>query len=171
MTVQKTKPRASVAPLFMELVPGDLQVPEVHQDSNAHGRLQKNREPFPAPWGNSAGQLRHRGNVTHQVYAPLVSPSSHLGEWRPLLGMDSLFQIGCPLVHQPPSPLKQVRPRIGRLGLVGHRMRKRRLDDLARMVGFHAQSLKLDLKPCGTAAIFRFCSIRGSRVIEKGGPS
>ena len=50
----------------------------------------KNREPFPAPWGTNARQLRHRGNVTHQAYAPLVSQSTRLGERRPLLGSDPL---------------------------------------------------------------------------------
>ena len=44
-------------------------------------------------------------------------------------------QIRGPIVHQPPPTLEQIRPRVGRLGLVADHVRKRRLDHLPRVVG------------------------------------
>ena len=38
-------------------------------------------------------------------------------------------------MHEPPPPLEQVRPRVGRLDRVADRVRQRRLDDLPRVVG------------------------------------
>jgi len=43
-------------------------------------------------------------------------------------------QVLGPIVHEQPPPLEQVRPRVGRLHLVLHHVRERRLDDLARVV-------------------------------------
>ena len=44
-------------------------------------------------------------------------------------------KVGRPVVHEPPPPLEQVRPRVGGFDLVLNDMRQRRLDDLARVVG------------------------------------
>ena len=41
-----------------------------------------------------------------------------------------------PIVHEPPPTLEQVRPRVGRFDLVLHRVRERRLDDLAWVIRF-----------------------------------
>ena len=43
-------------------------------------------------------------------------------------------QVAHPVVHQPAPPLEQVRPRVGRLGLVAHHVRQRGLDHLPRVV-------------------------------------
>ena len=40
-----------------------------------------------------------------------------------------------PVVHEPPPPLEQVRPRVRRLDLVMHHVRERRFDHLAWVVG------------------------------------
>ena len=45
-------------------------------------------------------------------------------------------EIGGPLVHQAAPTLEQVRPRVGRFDLVLHRVRERRLDDLAWVIRF-----------------------------------
>ena len=47
----------------------------------------------------------------------------------------SSAKVGGPIVHEPSAPLEQVRPRVGRLGLVADHVRQRRLDHLLRVVG------------------------------------
>ena len=44
-------------------------------------------------------------------------------------------KVRLPVVHQPPPPLEQVRPCVGRFYLVLDHVSERRLDDLPRMVG------------------------------------
>ena len=63
-----------------------------------------------------------------------VVPSVIASAPRRVFGSATSVKIGRPIVHQPPPPLEQVRPRVGGLDRVPHHVRERRLDDLAGMV-------------------------------------
>ena len=45
-------------------------------------------------------------------------------------------EVGCPIVHEPPPPFEQVRPRVGRLHLVLDHVGERGLDDFTWMIRF-----------------------------------
>ena len=63
--------------------------------------------------------------------APVVAHRSSTGSWTVT---EAAIQIPHPVVHQPTAALEQVGARVGRLGLVAHHVRQRRLDHLPRVV-------------------------------------
>ena len=73
---------------------------------------------------------RRRGDELRALPASFQDLSPAERDHLPALAV----QVGRPVAHQPAAPLKQVRPRIGRLRLVPDHMRQCRLDDFTWVV-------------------------------------
>ena len=131
-----------VALLFSDLgIAASHSRPRVSNDnpfSEAQFRTFTYRPEFPKRFG----ALEHARAICHDLLAWYNDAHHHSGlsYLTPADVRDRRLRTVCvgkvrgPIVHEPPPPLEQVRPRVRRFDLVLDDMRQRRLDDLPRMV-------------------------------------